>query len=161
MQYQLNILRGCCNKVTELNAFFEQEEHDWLDDLPYYQKDIVSSLLVSNSYENAAIAWLEASVDNTSPFSAGEKTENEYFKALKNEFHKLLCGNSEYKSEQDELVKLINGPEGKTAIVSTISAMIGANLGLAATFIAPAIVLLLMTVAKISLNAWCTIQIED
>jgi hypothetical protein len=56
--------------MDNLNLFNVKEDKFWLDTLPNYQRDIVSELLNIKSYEEAAIAWLEASVDNTSPFSA-------------------------------------------------------------------------------------------
>ncbi|WP_169091704.1 hypothetical protein [Paenibacillus sp. PL91] len=83
--------------MTTLNSFFiEQEESSWLYALPTYQKDIVAELLSSNSLEEVAVAWLDASVGNTSPFSAQPQSEKKYFKLLKIEAHKLLCGNPEY-----------------------------------------------------------------
>lgn len=145
--------------MTTTNSFFEkQEASEWLEALPDYQKSIVSELLVSNSYEEAASAWLEASVDYTSPFSAQPKSEKNFFDLLKKEVQKLLCGSPDYAAERDEFTQLTQLPQNKTAIVSMVSALIGAKFGLAASFIAPAIVLIFMTIGKASLNAWCEMQ---
>lgn len=148
--------------MTALNSFFkEHEEPKWLDALPNYQKDIISELLASNSHEDAAVAWLEASIGNTSPFSGQPQPEKKFFALLKKEVHKLLCGNPEYAAERNELTQLIQSPENKTAIVSMVSALIGAKVGLAAAFVAPAIVIIFMIVAKTSLNVWCAMQTTE
>ncbi|WP_161920027.1 hypothetical protein [Pallidibacillus pasinlerensis] len=147
--------------MDNLNLFNVKEDKFWLDTLPNYQRDIVSELLNIKSYEEAAIAWLEASVDNTSPFSAQPQPEKRFFPLLKKEVHKLLCGDPVYAAERSELVKLSQSHENKTAIVSMVSALIGAKVGLAATFIAPAIVIIFIMIAKTSLNAWCALDTTE
>lgn len=148
--------------MTILNSYFkEQEESKWLDALPNYQRELVSELLASNSHEEAAVAWLEASVGNTSPFSGQPQPEKKYFALLKKEAYKLLCGNPEYAADRNELTHLFQTPENKTVIVSTVSALLGVKVGLAATFVAPAIVIIFMMVAKTSLNAWCEMQTTE
>lgn len=147
--------------MPDLNLFSDQKETSWLEALPSYQKEIVSELLASKSHEEAALAWLEASVDNTSPFTGQPKPEKKFLPLLKKEIHKLLCGNPDYAAERNELVQLTQTQENKTAIVSMISALIGAKVGLAATFIAPAIVIIFMMIAKTSLNAWCALESSE
>ncbi|HFK1756494.1 TPA: hypothetical protein ACGXQC_000860 [Bacillus cereus] len=147
--------------MTTINSFFEkQEATEWLNALPDYQKSVVSELLISNSHEEAATAWLEASIDHTSPFSTQPKSEKKFFDLLKKEVQKILCGSPDYAAERDELTRLTQSPENKTAFVSAISALIGAKVGLAASFIAPAIVIIFMIIGKASLNAWCEMQIN-
>ncbi|HDR7787449.1 hypothetical protein COJ60_22020 [Bacillus cereus] len=146
--------------MTTLNSFLEtQEPSDWLDSLPNYQKDIVAELLTTNSHEDAAKTWLEASTGNTSPFSGEQKSEKKYFIQLKKEVYKLLCGDPKYATERDEFTQLIQSPDNKTLLVSSISGLIGSQIGLAASFVAPVIVIILMTLAKTSLNAWCEVQV--
>lgn len=147
--------------MAEINLFFEKDESEWLDALPKYQKDLVSELLATKSHEEAALAWLEASVDNTSPFTGQPQPQKKYFTFLKEEIHKLLCGNPVYADERNQLVQLAQSPQNKTAVVSVISALIGAKVGLAATFVAPAIVIILMMIGKTSLNAWCSMQSQS
>ncbi|WP_251550509.1 hypothetical protein [Neobacillus muris] len=147
--------------MQDLNLFSDQKESSWLEALPSYQKEIVSELLDSKSHEEAALAWLEASVDNTSPFTGQPQPEKKYLPLLKKEIHKLLCGNPEYATDRNELAQLTQTKENKTAIVSMVSAVIGAKVGLAATFIAPAIVIIFMMIAKTSLNAWCALETSE
>ncbi|PGM45484.1 hypothetical protein [Bacillus thuringiensis] len=145
--------------MTTLNALLEaQEPSDWLNSLPNYQKDIVSELLTSNSHEDAAKAWLEASTGNTSPFSGEQKPKKNYFMLLKKEFFKLLCGDPKYAAEREEFTQLIQSPDKKTVLVSWISTLIASQVGLAASFVAPVVVIILMALAKTSLNAWCELQ---
>jgi hypothetical protein len=148
--------------MSELDKFLLQEsEIEWLDALPNYQKSTIAELLETNPYESVAAIWLESSIGNNSPFGAGNpQGKKNYFNYLKKEFHKLMCGNPEYAAERKELNQLFEKNDTKTAIISFISAIIGAKIGLAATFIAPAVVLLLMLISKTSVNAWCTMQTD-
>ena len=146
--------------TTNLDLFFKDDESQWLDALPNYQKDVVSELLASNSndYDKAALSWLEASVDNTSPFSGEPKKDKKYFESLKNEVYKLLCGNPDYAADREELTQLVKSEGSKSPVVACMSGIIGAKIGLAAAFVAPAIVILLMMITKTSLNAWCAMR---
>lgn len=146
--------------TENFDLFFEDDETQWLEALPNYQKDIVAELLsvTSNDYNAAALSWLEASVDNTSPFSGGPKSDKKYFEALKNEVYKLLCGDPDYDADRDELNQLIKSEKSKTSLVAVISGIIGAKIGLAAAFVSPAVVILFMMITKTSLNAWCAIR---
>lgn len=146
--------------MQSLDSFFKDDESQWLNTLPKYQKDILSELLVENSndYDTAALAWLEASVDNTSPFSGEPKEDKKYFESLKDEVHKLLCGNPDYSADRDELAQLVRSEGSKSSVVAFISGIIGAKIGLAAAFVSPAIVIVLMMITKTSLNAWCAIR---
>jgi len=141
--------------------FDERDEEVWLKALPAYQSDVVEELLKVKSPEDAATAWLEASIDNTSPFGGQPQPKRKYLELLKVEVRKLLCGSPEYDNERNELDELAKSPANKTAIVSMVSAVIGAKVGLAATFIAPAIVIIFIMVAKTSLNAWCAMETTD
>ncbi|WP_243557953.1 hypothetical protein [Priestia megaterium] len=146
--------------TTNLDSFFKDDESQWLDALPNYQKDVVSELLAfnSNDYDKAALSWLEASVDNTSPFSGEPKKDKKYFESLKNEVYKLLCGNPDYSADRDELTQLVKSEGSKSSVIAFISGIIGAKLGLAAAFVSPAIVILFMMITKTSLNAWCAMK---
>ncbi|MGG0747252.1 hypothetical protein ABE088_28685 [Priestia megaterium] len=146
--------------TLNLDLFFKDDENQWLDTLPHYQKAVVLELLASNSndYDTAALSWLEASVGNTSPFSGEPKKDMKYFESLKNEVYKLLCGNPDYSADRVELVQLIKSEGGKNSVVAFISGIIGAKLGLTAAFVSPAIVILFMMITKTSLNAWCAMK---
>lgn len=146
---------------NEIVSEIDNKDEEWLLSLPKYQQDTIKSLLSDKEPEDAAIAWLTATTQNTSPFSAKKEDTNSYFDAIKKELYKLICGNPEYDEEREELSKIIKSKDNNTVMVASISGIIGAKVGLAATFIAPVTVLLLMTISKLSINAWCEWQKEN
>ena len=78
-----------------------------------------------------------------------------YWKRVKRELHLLICTND----QRYETLRRDIGKESKTtqiALVSTISASIGAYLGMAATVIGPFVTLGLMALLQVGRNAWCT-----
>lgn len=133
---------------------------DWLESIPKYQREIVSDLLEHNNPEEAASIWLDSSTENNSPFSS-DGTNKKYSEYVFKEIHKLLCGNPAYSEERNELNTIIKNNGSKEAVISCISATIGSQLGLAAAFVAPAVVLLLITVGKVTVNAWCEMHQES
>ena len=77
-----------------------------------------------------------------------------YWKRVKRELHLLICTND----QRYETLRRDIGKESKTtqiALVSTISASIGAYLGMAATMIGPFVTLGLMALLQVGRNAWC------
>jgi hypothetical protein len=77
-----------------------------------------------------------------------------YWKRVKRELHLLICTND----QRYETLRRYIGKESKTtqiALVSTISASIGAYLGMAATVIGPFVTLGLMALLQVGRNAWC------
>jgi hypothetical protein len=142
--------------------FISETNSNWVDALPSYQKDTINDLLTTKSLEETASIWLESTVNNNSPFGAEKKeSEKKYFAILKSEVNKLVCGDPEYQNERNELNGLINQKENKAAIISLVSAFIGAKVGLAATFIAPAIVIIFTMIGKVSLTAWCKLKVDS
>jgi energy-coupling factor transporter transmembrane protein EcfT len=69
------------------------------------------------------------------------------------EFRKFLCDDTAYVEEKKVL--LAENPVGKAILVSTISAAIGATIGFTATLLAPAVTVLLCTVGKMGIRAYC------
>ncbi|MFE8064677.1 hypothetical protein [Priestia aryabhattai] len=141
-------------------VFIDSDEHEWLDTLDNYEKEIVIELLeASSSYQEAASIWLEASTDTTSPFGTDNVGgQKKYFNRLQDHVRKLLCGDAAYENERKEVTELVKRNVPKESVISTISALIGAKMGLAATFLAPAIVIIFMIISKVSLNAWCEMK---
>lgn len=143
--------------MTDIYRIFNPDtEDEWLNVLEKYQKNTVIELIKIKSPEEAASIWLESTVNNNAPFGVGKPENNKkILDVLKTEIHKLLCGDSEYEEERSNLKKEINNGNNKTTIVSFVSAVIGAKIGLAATFIAPAVVIIFTMIAKVTLNTWC------
>ncbi|MDQ0164079.1 hypothetical protein [Aeribacillus alveayuensis] len=55
---------------NEIKAIIGDNEKDWIKTLPKYQQETINELLTSQNCEMAAITWLAATTQNTSPFSA-------------------------------------------------------------------------------------------
>ncbi|MAW86911.1 MAG: hypothetical protein CMJ42_10320 [Phyllobacteriaceae bacterium] len=88
----------------------------------------------------------------------------DYWKALKLEFHTLVCGAS--KGEADsykDLRKVIDkhGSKSQLAIVSSIAAFIGAQIGLEAAILVPWIAIFLGVVRKVGVEAFCRAMQEE
>lgn len=147
-------------EIDIFSQMIEDKEYNWIETLPKYQQNTLSDLLSNNTPEEVAITWLTASTQNTSPFSAKQENTNTYFEMIKKELHKLLCGNKEYEKEREALSGIISSENNKKMLISSISGIIGSKVGLAATFVAPITVLIIMTITKVSLNAWCNLQVE-
>lgn len=82
-----------------------------------------------------------------------------YWRRVKTELHLLVCTNDKkYATLRTHL-----GKEGRTtqvAIVSSISAAIGAIIGASAAIIGPFVTLGLMALLQVGTNAWCAGQFE-
>lgn len=149
------------NKVIEM--IDSADESEWIDALPKKQKDELVDLIIAENRETAAAKWLEKkAVDSISAKGMEsaelEKSSYSYVDLVKKEVRKLLCGDKEYENDRDEISKLIKSDDSKKLFVSTIAALIGVKIGIAAAVIAPIIVLILMTIAKITINAWCELK---
>jgi hypothetical protein len=91
--------------------------------------------------------------------SAVRQVQPNYWKRVKHELHLLVCTNDrKYATLRKHL-----GKEGRTtqvAIVSSISAAIGAIIGASAAVIGPFVTLGLMALLQVGTNAWCAGRIE-
>ncbi len=140
----------------KLDKLFQVDSEEWLTALPKYQQVRVSQLLGStSSYEEAAKQWLEAMPEKTFPFGA-ERAKNIFLEKVQDEIEKFLCGDEKYADERKEL--LSSSELLQTTFVSAISAAIAPTIGAAATYVMPIVVLLFMTMGKITLNAWCQMR---
>lgn len=147
--------------MSELFSIPENEDiYSWLEVVPKYQREMLNELLEHYTPGEAASIWLDSSIENNSPFSSNGP-KKKYSKYVIDEIHKMLCGDQKYTHEREEITSIINNNGSKTAIISCISATIGAQLGLSATFLAPAIVLIIATIGKLTLNAWCEMHSDE
>ncbi|MCI6432218.1 MAG: hypothetical protein MSA72_15425 [Lachnospiraceae bacterium] len=73
----------------------ELKTEEWIEVLEPFQQEIIKELLANNSEETAKELWLTASgPEHTSSFGGTEK--NDYLKAFKQEFDKLILGDEKY-----------------------------------------------------------------
>jgi len=112
----------------------------------------------SGNYEEAAKAWLSASMSTTAPFGT-EKGHSIFFEKILDEVEFFLSGDEKYK---DDRISLLNEKNVvQTYIVSAISVALSPVLGASAVFLAPAIAIVLVTITKMGLNAWLAMRKEN
>lgn len=145
--------------TANIDSLLEDEPIKWVQELPEYQRDAIEKLLSSGaSFEEVAQAWISASAENTFRFSAttpvGDK--GAFLANLKLEIRGFLCGDKKYKKERDGLF----GDKGlaRTYVVSTMAVAIAPHLSVASAVISPLIALVLASIGKIALNAWCATE---
>jgi hypothetical protein len=130
------------------------ETTDWLAELKPYQREALQVFLEGANPDEAAERWLGATGSpNIMPFG-GPHDSKPFWNRFKEEFRKFLCDESSYKEERSALT--LQGPVGKAVLISGVSAAIGATIGYSATLLAPAVALLLCTVGKMGVNAYCS-----
>lgn len=128
-----------------------------------YQRRMVEMLVEKYGIEGAAEQWLIAKGPcQTSTFGGvaqDNNQQNDYWTRFRYEFDKLLCGHADYEIEREKFVgtsKTI-GLAGITAI----STWIGPLIGLSPVLLVPSIALLLTTVSKMGIKAYCSVKSFD
>lgn len=133
------------------------DSEELISSLENYQQELVRILITASNgdYNKAADNWLSASPSNTAQFGGEHKKPSVFREKVFEEVEKFICGCDEgrYDSSREELNK--QGNTTKEAIISVMSAAIGGVIGVAGAFIAPIIVLILLSIGKIVKNAWC------
>ncbi len=129
--------------------------NDWLLELKPYQRISIQSLIEKYGEEEAAEKWITANgPSNNMPFGGESIRDTKpFFDRVKTEFNKFICGHPDYEEDRRKLNA--ESPIVKSIYISVISGALGATLGFAASLLAPAIAVLLGTIGKIGLNAYC------
>ncbi|MED4601595.1 hypothetical protein P9314_12870 [Paenibacillus validus] len=136
-----------------------KKDTNWLDALPAYQNKSIHELLEQGkTYEEVAIIWLTANgSENTYPFGS-QNTKSLFFEKLMEEVEKFICREDTYAEEKKQLFTQFKA--GDVYVITFISTAIAPIVGASASLIAPAIALILMTVLRMGLNAWCSLRQE-
>ena len=130
----------------------------WLSVLKPYQRNTIKALLAKNDGDEEIVAnlWLSSfGPINTATFgglSSNESPKN-YWRCLKDELNKLICGDS-YEEDRKQFLDM--GGLINIGASSQIAAFLAPIIGVSASFLTPAIVLLLHTISKVSVNAFCS-----
>ena len=145
--------------INSIDTLFEDEPIKWVQELPTYQRETIDKLLATGaSFEDVAQAWVSASAENTYRFSASAPVGNkgEFLTNLKREVRAFLCGDRKYKKERDGLF----GEKGvaRTYVVTAMAVAISPHISVASAVISPLIALILASVGKVALNAWCATE---
>lgn len=142
-----------------LEEFLAQSEQEMLGCLEPYQQELINELLCITKGDRLAAAdkWLNSNMSQTVVFG-GEKKHSVFRDKFFEELEKFICGcdDGRYEAERKELLE--TSTKGKEAILYAISAAIGAQMGVAGAFVAPALVLIFQSTGKIVINAWCETQ---
>lgn len=140
-----------------LDEFLQLGKDSLISSLDEYQQELVNALIdnAKGDYKKAADNWLSASPSNTVQFGGEHNRSSVFREKVFDEFVKFICGCDDGRYENDR--EKLNGQCDltKEAIISVLSASIGSYIGVAAAFIAPVIVLILLSTGKIVKNAWC------
>jgi len=146
--------------MEELDKILSGDQTALLNTIQPFQKEIIDSFLEqkNNDYLEAAELWLNSTPSNTAKFGTEQKKEKVYRDKLIEEIEKFLCGDDSYSEEREKIAE--SGDQTQKYIIGVMSAGIGQTLGVAGTFIAPVIVLLLLSFGKMAINAWCELRKE-
>lgn len=140
-----------------LDDFLQLDNNELISCLENYQQDLVRALIDASDgdFNKAADKWLSATPSNTAQFGGEHRQPSIFREKLFEEVEKFICGCDEgtYDKAREELNR--QGDMTKEAIISVMSAAIGGVIGVAGAFIAPIIVLILMSIGQIVKNAWC------
>jgi hypothetical protein len=138
---------------------FIRQDINWLDALPEYQRKSIQQLLdQGKTYEEAAVIWLSANgPSNTHPFGT-QNTKSIFFEKLLEEVESFFCRDDKYIEEKKQLLTQFKA--GDVYVLTFISTVISPIVGASAPLISPAIALILMTILRMGLNAWCSLRRE-
>lgn len=129
------------------------ELDEWISELKPYQRNTIKQLLATMSPEEVAKKWIMASGSQNIIHFGGTSDPEPFWDRFKSEFRRFVCNDEAYVEEKKAL--LAEAPNHRVLVMSIISGAIGANIGYAATLLTPAVAVLLYTVGKIGVNAYC------
>lgn len=131
----------------------EGSEQEWLSELKPYQRSTVDCFLQNANFEEAAQLWLSTTGSPEIIQFGGEKDPEVFWNRFSQEFFKYICDDSAYKDEKEALYS--EARITRDLLIASVSATLGSALGLAATLLAPVIVLMFLHITKIGRNAYC------
>lgn len=141
-----------------IEEIFEVEPVSWISALPTYQRNMVEKLYAEKgNYEEAAKAWLSASMATTVPFGT-EKGKSVFYEKILDEIEAFFTGDEKYQNERISILQ--EKSVVQTYIVGAISVALAPTLGASSVFLAPVIAIILVTISKIGINAWLEMRKE-
>ncbi len=146
--------------MEELSKIIQAEPEELLSSLDDFQAEILKIFLTttSNNYLGSADKWLNATTANTAQFGGDPNRGKVYIEKLIDEVEKFLCGDELYEGDRKKIAESTD--KSLKYIIGVMSVAIGKIIGVAGTFIAPVIVLLIMSFGKMAINAWCAMRKE-
>lgn len=127
---------------------------DWIGALSAHEAETIRQMEAGGtSLENIAVNWLtKAGPENTFPFGV-EGVPQGLYKRIKDEIHKLICGDPSYEQLRKQIASQMKQHKGK--VIGMIAAALGATIGLSAVALVPVIAIVLAIASEIGVNAWC------
>lgn len=128
----------------------------WLSELKPYQRATLQQFMETLEPEHAAERWITTiGSPNIACFGGGAPAGDSkpFWERFRAECHKFICDETEYS--EDKKAILSEFPISKPLLISTMSGAIGASLGTTGTLVAPAVTLILFTIGRLGLNAYC------
>lgn len=131
----------------------------WLETLKPFQRKAIKKMLANNGDDEEKVAelWLSSfGPINTVTFGGVPTTASRknYFQCLKGELNKLICGNDVYEIERTKILN--SGNLVNVAASAKIASVIAPIIGISISVLAPALVLMLHTISKMTVNAYCS-----
>lgn len=140
--------------MDDKSIFFSFGVNELLDSLKPYQRDSIRHLINEFGEEEAAKKWLSANGPVATQQFGGLQNGNAhpFWDRFIAEFRLLIC-DEKYAPERN---KILSGAKPSAlVIISGISGYIGSTLGFAPALLAPAVAVILPTIGKVGINAWC------
>lgn len=136
---------------------------EWYSCLKPYQKTVIEQLVAKYGEEKAAEEWLMSRGPmQTATFGGvqiGSENPTNYWNRFKTEFDKLICGHPDYEKEQEKF--LATGKTIGLGCVTALANWIAPIIGMSPALLVPAIILLLHTMAKMGVKAYCSTKLFD
>jgi hypothetical protein len=129
---------------------------DWISALSKHEAETIRAMSASGiNLPDIAPNWLtRAGPENTFPFGV-ESVPKGFYQRIKDELHKLICGDPSYKDLRKQIATQMKQHKGK--VIAMIAAAVGALIGLSAVAIVPVVAIILSIVAEVGVNAWCKV----
>lgn len=119
---------------------------------------MITSLVQKYGEEKAAEEWITTVGPLQTATFGGDSfdkvDQKRYWIRFREEFDKLICGHPTYEEDLKKI--LFTGKSLGTGAVTYIATIIGPVIGMAPAILVPPIILLLHTVTKITVKAYCT-----
>lgn len=135
----------------ELQDLEKIKTDEWIETLDLFQQNLIKDLLKDNTEEAAIEIWINATGSEYTAMFGGTN-QKDFLKNIKTEFDKFVLGDDKYKDDIKELKEHVTVT--KYFVVSFLSTVLSKHLGVAATVVAPLIVLFLSLVSKMGINAY-------
>lgn len=141
--------------MSELTPIPTFDFDELLKALKPYQADAISTLRDKHGEEEAAKLWLSAKGPSDTQKFGGNNTfdSKPFWDKFNEELRLFICGDKKYKKEREKL--LADAKPVSLVLISGISGLLGSTLGFAPSLLAPAVAMMLYTIGKVGVNAWC------